>query len=307
MRLVRGPFAPDAPSRATRLFGLPFSETGEAYYRAVFGEARTDHSFRLMDGEAVVAAVACDDAGGIIGRFGSPLEPVVAPGQHRAVADLLGELRRIAGALPIRIALRDGADPDGALTSALLKAGATPAVQVRAESDLAQDDAGLMAGLRKGARQGVRWGQAHLALRRIDALDPDADAFDAFRALHAEVAGRVTRPLESWAATLELIRQGRAELVLCSLDGALMGGTLVMDAGDTAHYATGVYRRDHFDKPLAHAPLFAAMAGARGRGRRWFDLGDLTATATDKEAAIAGFKGGFAATARVGVVWTLAP
>ncbi len=307
MRLVRGPFAPEPPARTHRLFGLPFSAAGEAYYGAVFGAARTDHSFRLMAGETVIAAVACDDAGGIIGRFGSPLEPVLAPGQPRAVADVLGELRRIAGDRPVRIALRDGADPDGQLSCALLKAGAAPAVQVRAEADLACDDDALTAGLRKGARQGVRWGRAHLALRFVDAEGPDAAAFDAFRLLHAEVAGRVTRPMESWTATLDLIRQGRADLVLCDLDGLLMGGTLVMDAGDTAHYATGVYRRDHFDKPLAHAPLFAAMMRARARGRRWFDLGDLTAAGSDKEAAIAGFKGGFAATARVGVVWTWAP
>ena len=307
MKLVRGPFAPDAPDRVRRLFGLPFSAEGEAYYTAVFGEGRIDHSFRLIDGDRIVAAVACDDAGGAIGRFGSPLEPLIAAGCPRAIADVFGELRRIASDRPIRIALRDGADPDGQLAAALLKAGATPAVQVRAEADLSQDDDVLMAACRKGARQGVRWGREHLALRFADAANPDADAFDAFRLLHAEVAGRVTRPIESWDVTLDLIRHGRADLVLCDLDGALMGGTLVMDAGDTAHYATGVYRRDHFDKPLAHAPLVCAMSRARIRGLRWFDLGDLTATATDKDAAIAGFKGGFSATARVGVVWTLAP
>lgn len=307
MKLVRGSFAPDPPDRARRLFGLPFSAGGEAYYAAVFGDGRTDHSFRLLDGETVVASVACDDAGGFIGRFGSPLEPIILPGQPRAVADMLGELRRIAGDRPIRIALRDGADADGQMSSALLKAGAVPIVQIRAEADLSLDDEALLAACRKGARQGVRWGREHLTLRFVDAANPDAAAFDAFRLLHAEVAGRVTRPLESWTATLDLIRQGRADLVLCDLDGVLMGGTLVMDAGDTAHYATGVYRRDHFDKPLAHAPLVCAMSRARARGLCWFDLGDLTATATDKDAAIAGFKGGFSATARVGVVWTLAP
>ena len=59
------------------------------------------------------------------------------------------------------------------------------------------------------------------------------------------------------------ISSGRGELVLGYLGEDLVAGTLVVDGATTALYASGVYDRDRFDKPLAHYPLWFAMRWGR--------------------------------------------
>jgi hypothetical protein len=151
--------------------------------------------------------------------------------------------------------------------------------------------------MRKGHRQQIRWGQDHLEISVVDAHDPDRARFETYRQLHSDVAGRVTRGPASWDTMFELIAAGDGDLILCSLDGVLMGGTLMLDGGGAACYASGAYRRENFDKPLSHYPLFhaaqrAASAGARcstsARSRRVDGHGQ------PKERAIGHFKSGFA-------------
>ena len=93
--------------------------------------------------------------------------------------------------------------------------------------------------------------------------------------------------------------------ILSHLEDLLVGGTLVLDSGDVAYYASGAYRREHFDKPLAHYPLFVAMQRSAEAGRRWFNLGDVSTppTLSDKERSIAYFKRGFASTLRSAMIW----
>jgi hypothetical protein len=51
--------------------------------------------------------------------------------------------------------------------------------------------------------------------------------FESYRALHAEVAGRITRNDASWGAMCEAIASGVGRLVLSYLEGRLVGGTLI--------------------------------------------------------------------------------
>ncbi len=298
-------------------FGLPFSDSGRRYYGAVFGAALVDTSFSFFDNDGCIATIMCDlSAGETLTRFGSAIEIAQRPGlsletMRTLTSAILSELRALGAnhsATSALIRTTVDADPGGFVAAALLRAGASYCSAFRAVVDLNETDDALFSDLRSHHRRQVKKGRALLTLRAVDEANPDKAAFDSFRDLHAEVAGRVTRPLESWEEVFMLIRQGEASLLLAEIEGQLVGGTLTLDAGETSYYASGAYRRDMFDKPISHFPLFHSFAHARARGRRWFDVGDLKGEGiplTEKEANIAEFKAGFTSSTRCSIIWRL--
>jgi hypothetical protein len=144
-----------------------------------------------------------------------------------------------------------------------------------------------------------------MALETVDHAHPDRSLFKRYQDFHHAVAGRSTRPQESWGAMFDWITGGHGELILASLDGELVAGTMVVDGVSTAYYASGVYDRERFDKPLAHWPLWLAMLHAGERGMKTFDLGDLPVegAASPKEVNIGYFKRGFATRTEPWTIW----
>jgi hypothetical protein len=280
-------------------FKLPLDPAGRTYYRAVGGTA--DRTFALEHDGAIVCVVECGAMADELSHFGFPLEPRVEPAlayplRQKAAVEILSEFRRLLredSLASVVVRLTPALDPDGLLLGPLSAEAESGRIELRAESDLALDEESLFGDLRKGHRQQVRWGEKNLVLSGVDAKQPDRAAFESYRAFHAKVAGRVTRGEESWNAMYDAIASGRGDLVLGHLDGALVSGTLVLDGLDTAYYASGVYDREQFDKPLGHAPLFRAMLRARNRGLKRFDIGELPSEASAKERQIGYFKRGF--------------
>lgn len=298
-------------------FGLPFSANGRVYYGAIAGPDLRDYSFSFVDQNGPIASVLCDlTLADQLTCFGSAIEIAIRQGVDLAAMRMLtsaivSEFRLIAAETGVSDAtLRTTSvnDPDGLLASALLKANARYHPAFRAVCDLTLDDDALSADMRSHHRRQVRKGQGLLTLTVIDHENADKAKFDLFRELHAEVAGRVTRPLESWDASFDLVAKGEGALVLAYIGDLLVGGTLVLDAGQTAYYASGAYRRDYFDKPISHFPLYRCFALARARGRIWFDVGDLKgegAALNEKENHIAEFKAGFTSFVRPSIIWRL--
>jgi Acetyltransferase (GNAT) domain len=298
-------------------FGLPFSDNGRSYYGAIAADTLTDYSFSFVDQQGPIATIACDlTVADRLTRFGSAIEIAMRDDINIADMRLLtsavqSELRLIAketGAKTATLRTTAQNDPQGIWSSSFLKASAHYVSAFRAVCDLSHDDDTLFADMRSHHRRQVRKGQGLLSLTAIDQGNANKDQFDSFRELHAEVAGRVTRPLASWNASFDLVAKGQGALVLAFIDDLLVGGTLVLDAGDTAYYASGAYRRDYFDKPISHYPLYSCFALARARGRRWFDVGDLKgegATLDEKENHIAEFKAGFTSLLRPSTIWHL--
>ena len=297
-------------------FKLMSGAHGRRYYQAVRDQSPADLSFAIADTAGLMALVEVEVAGGALRRFGFPLEirlrgdlePLVL---RRVVRDILGELKRLAkeqAATTIAIRTSRALDPDGIVAGQCLGLGGTPGLELRAEADLGIGGKALAEDMRKGHRQQVKWGEKNLAQSFVDAANPDRAAFERFQAFHAEVAGRVTRPAASWDAMFEAITAGKGDLVLGTLDGLLVAGSLVLDADDTAYYASGVYHRGHFDKPLAHGTVFTSLARAAKRRLRFFDVGELPLPGgehNDKEVAIGFFKRGFTARTVESTVWTL--
>jgi hypothetical protein len=285
-------------------FRLPLTHYGRAYYSAIRPDDAGDSTFALEQDGRIVAMIECDSIGGDLGRFGFPIEVRVDsgldyPARRKVVVEVMSEFKRLLKeqanpALSVRIT--DALDPDGLLLGYLIAEGASCRQEMRAEIDLALDEQSLFDDLRKGHRQQVRWGEQNLIFSAVDAANPDRAAFETYRQFHIDVSGRVTRNAESWEAMFAAISAGHGDLMLGFLEGVLVSGTLILDGGGAAYYASGVYHRAHFDKPLGHASLYKAVLRSKTRGLRFFDVGELPdkqSETSEKEIKIGFFKRGF--------------
>ncbi len=194
-----------------------------------------------------------------------------------------------------------------AIAECCLARSAAAAPRITATVSLSSGEPARRSALRKSFRALVNWGRRAITLRYVNGASPDRDAFAHYQRFHRRVAGRVTRPQESWDAMFDVIASGGGELALGHLeDGTLVSATLVVDGSSVSYYASGVYDRERFDKPMAHWPLWNAIERAAARGLALFDLGEvpLPGAATEKEIAIGYFKRGFAMALHPSLVWT---
>lgn len=307
----------ELPDLSQSSFALPFTPRGRAYYAAAYSDATQDLSFGFADADGWAALVPCNAArGDILTWYEFPIEIWVRPGlsltkMRRLARDVLGTLRqraRSVGAVQIR--LREAHDPllNGVLSALLLEKELVAAPSFAVLVDLALPDDELLAAMRSGHRQQIRAGEKFMQLVHVDAGNLDAALFDSYRQLHADVAGRVTRPQASWDRMFDLVAAGEGHLVLSYWQDHLLGGTLMLDAGDVSYYSSGAYRRQHFDKPLAHYPLYAAIQRARARGRRQVHVGEVIPPAlmdSAKERSINSFKLGFSGRVLPSRIWTI--
>lgn len=180
----------------------------------------------------------------------------------------------------------------------LLGQGARLLGRHRIVADLTRDDADYHRQLRKSYKALINSAAKTWSVS-LDASG-DAAAFAEFQALHVAVAGRQTRPDDTWQRQFDAIAAGAAFAVyLRDGDGRLVGASLYNASRDEIYYAVGAYDRQLFDQPVAHLSLYQAIGYARETGRRCFVLGDRPfpgdpAPPNDKEAKIAFFKEGFA-------------
>lgn len=279
------------------------------YYRAYFGTSyRGEVSFIVhRDGDplAVVRAQAIGDLiadnGQSIGFFRRS-DAV----KESALVDLLEEEARRYDVSTIKILDPSVGDVIGPLGRNLLGRRAAPSVRLQAITDLTVDEAALKSGLRKSYHSLVNWGLRTFRYQYVTGADFDAAAFESFRDFHIRISGRETRSRESWGIQADMIKAGRAELLLSHLEGhGLVGGSLFLDTGATTAYGVGVYERSLFEKPLSHAPLFTGILRAKARGQRRFVIGDVPAAGSsdDKAFAIGQFKSGLTENLLAAIEW----
>ena len=124
--------------------------------------------------------------------------------------------------------------------------------------------------------------------------------FDEFRQLHFNVAGRVTRSLDTWKKQEKAIREGRGFLVTArQKNGELIGAAFYEFSRDEAVYSVAAYRRDLFDQPISHVIHNRAIQHMKLCGLRWYHIGTRVypgdmVKPTDKELSISYFKEGMA-------------
>lgn len=125
-----------------------------------------------------------------------------------------------------------------------------------------------------------------------------ANKFDEFRNLHLEVAGRVTRSLETWNIQRAQLLNGFAKLICIFLEGNLVGCSYISCNRSSALYAVGVYRRDLSHLHLGHLAQWCAIEELNKVGIFKYRLGHLDSSLdkpiSTKEISIGQFKKGFA-------------
>jgi len=128
----------------------------------------------------------------------------------------------------------------------------------------------------------------------------DSAVWDEFRLFHAEVAGRLTRSLDSWQSQHDsLVADESFLVVLRDPSARMVGAGYFMCSCDEGVYAVAAYDRSLFDKPLGHIVQYRAIEELKRRGCRWYRIGTRCFPGEDpapnsKELAIAAFKQGFA-------------
>jgi len=174
--------------------------------------------------------------------------------------------------------------------------GGLPTCHFEGCIDLIHDKEEIHRNIRTSYKSLVNQGDREIEYVTINKNNPDLSKFESFRQFHRQVAGRTTRPLESWEAQFEMIRIGCAELILGDVTPhGLVSAVLCIDHGNTTHYGVAVHDRDLFDKPLGHASVYKSVMNAKDRGQEIFSLGIISqkGTVSDKEFNIGTFKKGF--------------
>lgn len=294
-----------------------FGDFTRRLYRTINPDRHPDRSFVVAGERGPVAAVAATVQDGEISMFGLPavvalrrdLDAVVA---NKAIAAALAHLDRIGAADGAsRARLRGGeAARIGLLDTACIARLAQPIAKMNALVDLAGGEDVIRRGIRDSYRSLINWGRKQLVMTYIDRDNPDRPAFDDYPAFHTRIAGAGARGVNYWNEVWNEILRGGAELSLGRLtDGSLVAGTLTSVAGtganSCAYYASGVYDRDRFEKPLGHWPVFDAMVRAGARGISHYDLGEVfpRGAAADKEVQIGFFKKGFTDQIVIWIEW----
>lgn len=295
-----------------------YGDFGRALHGAINAERRSHavHHFAVVDGDGalIVAPATCD--GESVSAYGNPLALGFRRGlgrkrRKRAFAAAFGELRRIAaehGAADIRILGGDGGAPMTEIDLACIGQGARPEAHLHAAIDCRAGEQEVHRGLRDSYRSLVNWGRRQLRCVYVNADNPDRAEFDRYPGFHAKVAGGARYGDRYWQVFWDEIAAGRGELSLGFLeDGTLAAGTVVIDAGATAYYTSGVYERELFDKPLGHFPVFDSVLRAGARGMARYDLGEIFAAgaAPEKDVQIGFFKKGFTSDFVLRTVWLL--
>jgi len=288
-----------------------------ALYAAINAE-RLDHEpcpFAVMDGDRPVLLADASRNADAVSMYGLPLvlaahSELGAKRRKKVFAAAFAHLQGIAQSdgRSIRIAGTFADNPMGAADLACIDRLAAPVSHLHAAADVTQDEKDIHKALRASFRSLVNWGRGQLQMCYVNADTPDRALFDALPAFHTAIAGAGARGDAYWDVFWNEVSEGRGEVSLGFLDdGSLASGTAIIDAGGISYYASGVYDREKFDKPLAHFPVFDSMVRAGSRGNRLYDLGEIfpAGTADDKEVQIGFFKKGFTSSFHLRTVWSV--
>ena len=127
-----------------------------------------------------------------------------------------------------------------------------------------------------------------------------SELFERFRLLHKSVAGRSTRPIESWSKQKKQIDSMESFIVLVTgEDNDLVGAGLFSYSRDNGFYSVGAYKRELSDKPLWHVVQMKAIETFKKNGVKWYEIGLKHLKVdkkppTEKQLSLTHFKEGFA-------------
>lgn len=180
--------------------------------------------------------------------------------------------------------------------------GATVSVKHDLFIDLTLSMDEIRSSFRKSYRPLISSGLKLWASEIMTRSCPDADIWSEFKALHQQVAGRITRSNETWDLQYSMIVNGEALLVHLhdkTLQNRMVGAGFFQITRDEGIYAVAAYDRELFPKPLGHVVQQRAIEAMKQHGLRHYRIGErfypsYIPKPTEKELSISLFKQGFA-------------
>jgi hypothetical protein len=293
----------------------PFTgEFGRQYYPEVFTSSVADESFAVIAGNVPMLVVLCTSGKAHLDYFGMPLRLFQRSGLDEKTVEKVtqaafAKVDAIISSKNLKRSIVGDTSIDGWLSAVgkeCLNRGYVAAVKLNSDCDLSVTEEELRQGIRRSYKSLINWGQRNLRMEFVDAANRNRSLFSRYQEFHRDVAGRSTRPQRSWEVMFDWIAGGGGELLMGFLEnGELAAGTIIVDGTQVASYASGVYDRKKFDKPMAHWPLWLGILRSKQRGLRRFDIGDIPFSDSEKKQFDIGyFKRGFAGRLSMSVCWT---
>ena len=158
----------------------------------------------------------------------------------------------------------------------------------------------LWRAVRKGHKYDTHRGQKHYRTLVFDRDNPDRGAFEQYRLLHHNAAGRITRPLKTFDLMYEWIQAGNGLLCGVEREGRFAGFSYIILYKDGAYYASASDDPDFATEiPISHVIQWSVIQWLKEKGCRYYEIGQqqfgpqLYDVPSDKELSIAFFKRGF--------------
>ena len=273
-------------------------------------------AFCVVDGDKPILMAPATYRNSVVSMYGLPMalaahRDLGAKRRKHAFAIAFEHLASLEQAADLKFALINGcfgSNPKTATDLACIDQLAAPQSHIHAVIDTTEGEKIIHREVRASYRSLINWGRTQLHMRYVNAKSPDRALFEQMPTFHTHIAGAGAHGNEYWEVYWNEIIAGRGEVSLGFLnDGALAAGTAVIDAGDVSYYASGVYDREKFDKPLAHYPVYDSILRASQRGTSLYDLGEVfpSGTADKKEVQIGFFKKGFTGAFRLRTTWSV--
>lgn len=127
----------------------------------------------------------------------------------------------------------------------------------------------------------------------------EKSAWEEFRSLHREAAGRKTRADSTWEIQFQAVKGDDSFVVfLRDENNRMVGGGLFDLSATEGNYSVGAYDRSLFKKPLGHVVQALAIKEMIRRNIKWYRIGTRPFSGNSpgsfsKERSIAYFKEGF--------------
>ena len=164
--------------------------------------------------------------------------------------------------------------------------------------DLRQDENILWSNLRKSYRSLINKSLKTYQFHILDSHSVTCEAIEDFAKLHISVAGRITRPIETWHAQYEFIKSGDGFAILCFDKSKLIGASLFNISTLHSYYAVGVVDKEFISTGIYPAMLWKAITFSKELGISYLEV-DMDNKKIQnkyfdsKSSAISFFKSGF--------------
>ena len=157
----------------------------------------------------------------------------------------------------------------------------------------------LLSEMRKGHKAAVKKSIKQLTAVCYDSDTITVDKLNQFRDIYFSVAGKVTRPSETFDMLFEFIKSGHGFLFEAVFEHHIAGYSLIILYKQYAYYAMACVVQEYKDYDVSHFLEWQAFCSLKQKNILYYELGEqyfggtLSCIVSDKMKSISAFKRGF--------------